>query len=90
MSADFTPNPEGAWAPRPKGHSHAMRPISYTLDGPLAVLLGCSFCSKTEAVKPNPRLRKIPEGFTTQSWSKFLTAGEERRKALSQENPLNA
>jgi hypothetical protein len=72
------PVPLGSFAPRPQGHAHAMRIISYTLEGPLKVLTGCAWCSKTEVVKPNPLLRNIPAGFTRASWGQFLKRGAER------------
>lgn len=55
--------------------------LSHTTEGPLAVLMGCQRCSKTVVVKANSRLRKIPWGFTEETWPKFLEAGKKRAEA---------
>lgn len=78
----YTPDPIGTWAPSEKGHRHVMRPISWTLDGPLRVLMGCAKCSKTEVVRPSTRICNIPEGFTPESWAKFLQRGAERDEQI--------
>lgn len=90
MTVQFTPDPIGSFAPRPIGHAHVPRVISYTLDGPLMVLMGCAYCGKTEAARPNPRLRTLPWGFTTKSWAQFLKKGAEREAQMRLEAQARA
>lgn len=59
-------------------HTHEPVPLSHTTEGVLKVLMGCARCSKTEVVKANPRLRKVPWGFEEESWARFLEAGKKR------------
>ena len=59
-----------------------MRIVSWTTEGPLKVLTSCPSCSKTEVVVPNKRLRKLPAGFTAESWLIFLEKGAARLASL--------
>lgn len=61
-------------------HTHDPKPLAWTTEGVLKVLMGCS-CGKTQVVKANPRLRKLPWGFTETTWGKFLEAGKKRLEA---------
>lgn len=62
-------------------HPCVMRMVAWTTDGPLSALMACTSCSKTSSVKADYKAKKIPAGFTTGSWAKFLAKGEERLHA---------
>jgi hypothetical protein len=82
VSSGFEPKPLGSLASKARGHTHVMRIIAWSIEGPLKALMSCAYCSKTETVRPSKRIRKIPAGFTPTTWAKFLEKGEERLEAL--------
>lgn len=58
------------------GHVHRITPIAWTTRGgdfPPGVLLGCTHgvCSKTEAVIPGKRDRKVPPGMTKEQFAQM-------------------
>lgn len=78
----YYPDPPASVAPKPRGHRHVMRIVYWTLSGPLRVYIECAYCIRGHSAEPNPRLRKIPEGFTQASWIKFIAAGERRLEEM--------
>lgn len=68
---------EGRWAPAGK-HEHRMREIARTTEGPLGVLTSCADCGKTEVIFPNKRMRKVRDGYTTETWAVLMSEAETR------------